>query len=115
MQYMLLIYGNEGARGEMSQEEMGQVFQAYGTFTQELRDSGAMIAGDALEPTETATTVRVKNDETLTTDGPFAETKEQLGGYYEIEVADLDTALDWAARCPATATGVVEVRPNLVM
>jgi hypothetical protein len=114
MQYMLLIYGSEGARGEMSQEEMGRVFQAYGTFTQELRDSGAMIAGDALEPTETATTVRVKNDETLTTDGPFAETKEQLGGYYLIEADSLDDAVDWASKVPGARHGSVEVRPVMV-
>jgi hypothetical protein len=70
-----------------------------------------MVAGDALEPTPTATTVRVRNDETLTTDGPFAETKEQLGGYYIVDVPDLDAAISWATRCPAASHGAVEVRP----
>jgi hypothetical protein len=111
MQYMLLIYGDPAARERLSDEERGQMMEAYGSFTQELRDSGAMIAGDALEPTQTATTVRVQNEETLTTDGPFAETKEQLGGYYMIDVPDLDAALSWAARCPGAAAGTMEVRP----
>jgi hypothetical protein len=98
----------------MSEEEMGQIMQAYGTFTQELQDSGAMVAGDALEPIETATTVRVRNDETLTTDGPFAETKEQLGGYYLVDVGSLDEALAWAAKIPGARHGSVEVRPLMV-
>ena len=111
MQYMLLIYGDENGRDSMSEEERGQVMQAYMAYTKELQDSGAMIAGDALEPTQTATTVRVRNDETLTTDGPFAETKEQLGGYYLIDVANLDDAVHWAARCPSALGGSIEVRP----
>ena len=111
MQYMLLIYGDQSQWGSMSEEEMGQVMQAYGTFTQELQDSGAMVAGDALQRTDTATTVRVRNDETLTTDGPFAETKEQLGGFYLLECDSLDEAIDWAAKIPGASTGSVEVRP----
>ena len=114
MQYMLLIYSNEEAWDRRSEEEQGQMMQAYGAFTQELRDSGAMVAGDALEPTETATTVRVQNDETLTTDGPFAETKEQLGGYYLIEAGSLDEAIEWAAKIPGARHGSVEVRPVMV-
>jgi hypothetical protein len=114
MQYMLLIYGDESSWGNRSEEERGQMMQAYGDYTQELRDSGAMIAGDALEPTQTATTVRVQNDETLTTDGPFAETKEQLGGYYLIEASSLDEALEWAAKIPGARHGSVEVRPVMV-
>ncbi len=114
MQYMLLIYGDESSWGNRSEEERGQMMQAYGDYTQELRDSGAMIAGDALEPTQTATTVRVENDETLTTDGPFAETKEQLGGYYLIEASSLDEALEWAAKIPGARHGSVEVRPVMV-
>ena len=114
MQYMLLIYGDESSWGNRSEEERGQMMQAYGDYTQELRDSGAMIAGDALEPTQTATTVRVQNDETLTTDGPFAETKEQLGGYYLIEASSLDEALEWAAKIPGARDGSVEVRPVMV-
>jgi hypothetical protein len=111
MQYMLLIYGDESSWDDRSEEERGQLFQAYGTFTQELRDSGSMIAGDALEPTQTATTVRVQNDEAMTTDGPFAETKEQLGGYYLIEADSLDEAIEWAGKIPGARHGSVEVRP----
>jgi hypothetical protein len=114
MQYMLLIYGDQNGWETMSEEEQGQVFQAYGTYTQELQDSGAMVAGDALEPTQTATTVRVRNDETLTTDGPFAETKEQLGGYYIVDVSSLDEALEWAAKIPGARYGAIEVRPVMV-
>ena len=114
MQYMLLIYGDPTARESLSDEERGQMLEAYGAFTQELRDSGAMVAGDALDSPQTATTVRVKNDETLTTDGPFAETKEQLGGYYLIEAGSLDEAIEWAAKIPAARYGSVEVRPIVV-
>ena len=111
MQYALLIYGDQNGRESMSEEERGQVFQAYGAFTQELQASGAMKGGEALQPTETATTVRVRNDETLTTDGPFAETKEQLGGYYLIEARDLNEAIQVASRNPGARHGSVEVRP----
>ena len=114
MQYMLLIYGDESTWQGRSDKERGQVMQAYGAFTQELQQSGAMVAGDALQPTQTATTVRVQNDETLTTDGPFAETKEQLGGYYLIEAESLDDAIEWAAKIPAAREGSVEVRPVMV-
>jgi len=114
VQYMLLIYGDQSQRGSMSEEEMGQIFQAYGAYTQELQDSGAMVAGDALQPIETATTVRVRNDETLTTDGPFAETKEQLGGYYLVDVGSIDEALEWAAKIPGARHGSIEVRPVMV-
>jgi len=114
VQYMLLIYGAEDGWESMSEEERGQTFQAYGAFTKELQDSGSMVAGDALESTQTATTVRVKNDETLTTDGPFAETKEQLGGYYLIDADSLDDAIEWAAKIPAAKHGSVEVRPVMV-
>jgi hypothetical protein len=111
---MLLIYGDSSRASSMSEEEMGQIFQAYGTYTQELQESGAMVAGDALQPVDTATTVRVRNDETLTTDGPFAETKEQLGGYYIVDVGSLDEALEWAAKIPGARHGSIEVRPVMV-
>jgi hypothetical protein len=114
MQYMLLIYGDQSSWDDRSEEERSQIFQAYGAFTEELRDSGAMLAGDALEPTQTATTVRVQNDATLTTDGPFAETKEQLGGYYLIEADSLDEAIEWASKIPGARHGAVEVRPVMV-
>jgi hypothetical protein len=112
MQYMLLIYGDQNGWKSLSEEEGAQIMQAYMQFTQELQESGSMVAGDALQPTETATTVRVRNDETLTTDGPFAETKEALGGYLIFEADDLETALELAARIPSTSMGgAVEVRP----
>jgi hypothetical protein len=114
MQYLLLIYGDQNGWESMSEEERGQVFRAYGSFTQELEQSGAMVGGNALQPTETATTVRVRNDETLTTDGPFAETKEQLGGYYLVNVDSLDEALEWAAKIPGARHGSIEVRPVMV-
>ncbi|MGB2874926.1 MAG: YciI family protein [Gaiellaceae bacterium] len=110
---MLLIYGRENDWQGRSDEERAQIMQAYGAFTKELRDAGAMVAGDALQPTQTATTVRVQDDETLTTDGPFAETKEQLGGYYLIEAESLDEAIEWAAKVPAARHGSVEVRPAM--
>jgi hypothetical protein len=114
MQYMLLIYGDQNGWKTLSEEERGQMMQAYYSFTQELQDSGSMVAGDALERTDTATTVRVRNDETLTTDGPFAETKEQLGGYYIVEAGSLDEAIEWASKIPGSRYGSVEVRPVMV-
>ena len=110
---MLLIYDDEKARAKMSDQERAAMFKDYGQFTESIRASGAFQAGAPLQPTSTATTVRMKQGKTVTTDGPFAETKEQLGGFYLIEVPDLNAALDWAARCPAAASGVVEVRPVL--
>ena len=114
MQYLLLIYGDENGWQTMSEEEGRQVMEAYGTYTQELEGSGAMVGGNALQPTQTATTVRVRNDETLTTDGPFAETKEQLGGYYIVDVPSEDDALAWAEKIPSARYGRVEVRPVMV-
>jgi len=114
MQYMLLIYGDQNGWQSRSDEENNQLMQAYYQFTEDLQKSGSMVGGDALQPTQTATTVRVRNDETLTTDGPFAETKEQLGGYYIVDVASLDEALEWAAKIPGAKHGSVEVRPVMV-
>jgi hypothetical protein len=109
MQYMLLIYNNEEQK--LSPAEQGQLMQEYMTFTQDIVKSGKFKAGDPLEPTSTATTVRVRNSKTLATDGPFAETKEQLGGYYLVEAKDLDEAVAIAARIPTARTGSIEVRP----
>ena len=108
-QYMLLIYADPATRPapEEAQAEMPKWF-AYG---EELTKAGAMVGGDALQPTSAATTVRERGGERLVTDGPFAETKEQLGGYYLIDVPDLDAALDWASKVPNVARGSVEVRP----
>ena len=94
-----------------SRRAAGEIYEAYGAFTEELQASGKMVAGDALQAVSTATSVRVRDGETLTTDGPFAETKEVLGGYYLIDVETLDEALEWAAKLPGSWYGTVEVRP----
>ncbi|SRR5579871_5076049 len=110
MQYMLLIYVDEKAP-QPAAAAMGQIMQEYMAFTQDIVKAGKFKAGDRLEPSATATTVRVRDNRTLTTDGPFAETKEQLGGYYLIEAADLEEAIAIAARIPGARHGSVEVRP----
>src|SRR5919108_4139673 len=111
MQYLLLIFDDERVWGEMSEEERGKLYAQYGTFTNELRESGALVSADQLQPSTTATLVQVRDGETLTTDGPFAETKEQLGGYYLIEAESLDEAIEWAARIPGARDGKIEIRP----
>ena len=111
MQYMLLIFDDERVWGELSEEERGRLYAEYGTFTNELRDAGALVTADQLQPSTTATLVQVRDGETLTTDGPFAETKEQLGGYYLIEAESLDEAIEWAAKIPSARGGTIEVRP----
>jgi len=108
MQYALTIYG---APRELSPEE-GQAMSAeYMKLTDEMRGAGAFLAGEGLQPVSTATTVRVPNGERIVTDGPFAETKETLGGFYVLECKDLDEAIDWAAKIPGARSGCVEVRP----
>ncbi len=115
MQYMLLIYnGKDSGQPSPDSPEFGTIMKGYMDFTQDVKDNGAFIAGDALQDVETATTVRVRGGETATTDGPFAETKEQLGGYYLLECKDLDEALGYAARIPTAAYGSIEVRPVVV-
>jgi hypothetical protein len=111
-QYMLLIYSP--AEGGPSPDEMQAEFPRWAEYTQALQDAGVMVGGDALQPVDTATTVRVREGETVITDGPFAETKENLGGFYTVEVPDLDAALKWAARIPSAPYGSVEVRPVMV-
>jgi len=113
MQYMLLIYGDEQAWNQLSPQEINQTMQAYHRFTNDLVAAGAMRGGSELAPVATATTVRVRQGKTLTTDGPFAETREQLGGYYLIDVADLDEAIKWAARIPSALSGSIEIRPQI--
>jgi hypothetical protein len=110
---MLLIYDDEQVWAAMTEEERGRVFQEYGAYTEDMRRKGVFVEGAPLQPTATATTVRERDGERLVTDGPFAETKEQLGGYYLIEVDSLDDALDWAARMPSAKLGSIEVRPVL--
>jgi hypothetical protein len=111
MRYALLIYGDEQAGASMTEAEQAALAQAYNDFTKGIVDRGLMQGGEALQPISTATTVRVRNDETLTTDGPFAETKEQLGGFYVVDCKDLDEAIETAAKIPNARDGSVEVRP----
>ena len=111
MKYLLLIYENEKAFEGVSEAEQGKIFQEYMDYTNGIKKAGHYIAGEALQPVSTATTVRVKSGKTLTTDGPFAETREQLGGFYMVEAKDLDEAIKLACGIPAVRTGSIEVRP----
>jgi hypothetical protein len=116
MQYLLTIYMPSGASApEEGSPEAAEQYAIWNAYTRELHDAGLMLAGDALQPADTATTVRVRNGERITTDGPFAETKEWLAGYYLIDAPDVDVAIDWAARMPNITYGTVEVRPVLVI
>src|ERR1700693_3069903 len=114
MQYLLMIYQSEGEYGKIDAATNKKILEEYGAFTQGIIQSGNFKGADRLQPTTTATTVRVRDGKTLTTDGPFAETREQLGGYYLVEAKDLDAALAMAARIPGAKTGSIEVRPIMV-
>ncbi|MEM7152656.1 MAG: YciI family protein [Myxococcota bacterium] len=114
MQYMALIYDTEHNRNSITPEEQKQLMADYTAFTEAVKKAGVFVAGDALKPVDTATTIRIREGQTLTTDGPFAETKEQLGGYYLLECKDLDEALHWAAQIPTARMGSIEVRPLMV-
>jgi hypothetical protein len=111
MQYLLLIHDDEASYWDMAEKDRAALHQEYGVFTAALRQSGAYVGGNQLQPTATAATVRVRDGEQVVTDGPFAETKEQLGGYYLIDVDSLDEALEWAAKIPSARHGSIEVRP----
>lgn len=111
MQYLLMIYANEAETARFDQARTERLMNEYRQFTQDIVQSGHFKAGDRLKPTSTATTVRVRDGKVLTTDGPFAETREQLGGYYLVEARDLDEAIDLAARIPSAKYGSIEVRP----
>jgi hypothetical protein len=111
MKYLCLIYDDEARRATMSRDEGDRMMKEYFAFTDDIKKSGHMIAGNSLMPTSTATTVRVRNGKLGTTDGPFAETKEQLGGFYMIDAKDLNEAIQVAARIPGARTGSIEVRP----
>jgi hypothetical protein len=113
MNYLLLIYGDEAGMQSASQEMVGQMVAAYAAYTEAMKKAGVHVGSNRLQPTASGTTVRVTNGKTEVLDGPYAETKEQLAGYYMIEVPDLDAALSWAARCPGASH--VEVRPIWVM
>ena len=110
MQYLLMIYGQEGGWNRMTQEEQQRGMAAYMAYTQALTAAGVLKGSNRLRDTTTATTVKAVDGKTQVLDGPYADTKEQLGGYYLIEVPDLDAALSWAGRCPAVGHGAVEVR-----
>ena len=112
MRYLLLIYQNEAAHAQYSEQELGAEYEAYNAFGAELHTRGIeMQGGEALMPTSTATTVRVRDGKIATMDGPFAETKEQLGGYYQLNCKDLDEAIELAAKIPAATHGSIEIRP----
>jgi hypothetical protein len=111
MQYLLMLYANEGGWSKLTPAEQQQGMAAYKAYTEALSKSGALVGSNRLQPVSTATTVRVADGKTQVLDGPYAETKEQLGGYYLIDAADLDAAIAWAARCPGAGHGTVEVRP----
>ena len=116
MQYMLLIYGDEKAQPtDLPPEAQAEGMQEWFDYTDWLRAEGIYVAGDALQETEHATTVRVQKGKTLTTDGPFAETKEQLGGYYLLECADLDQAIEAAAKCPGARLLLARPRQSMVI
>jgi hypothetical protein len=115
MKYMLLIYGNEAAMQAARKADIEQMMGAYGAYTEALKKAGVLVGGDPLEGSSTATTVRVADGKNQVLNGPYAETKEQLAGYYLIDVSDLDAALSWAARCPGANYGAIEVRPLRAM
>ncbi|HWD09333.1 MAG TPA: YciI family protein [Actinomycetota bacterium] len=109
--YVALIYGSEAGRATASPEDVAMMMKAYGEYTEAIQTAGVFDGGDGLQPTSTATTVRVRGGEVSTTDGPFAETKEALGGFYVFKCKDLDEAIEWAAKIPGASFGSIEVRP----
>jgi hypothetical protein len=111
MQYLLMLYSDESGWDALSEKEQEEGVAAYVAYTQALAQAGALVGGNRLRPAQTATRVRVDEGKTQVLDGPYADSKEQLGGYYLIEAADLDAAIAWAARCPGAHHGTVEVRP----
>ena len=111
MRYLLMIHTSEAEENAMPPAEIGQIMQAYGAYTDALIKAGALQAGERLRPSTDATSVKVRHGKTEVLNGPYAETREQLGGYYLIDVPDLDAALTWAARCPSSGIGTIEVRP----
>ena len=114
MKFLLTIYNDERRLVEASPEDVNRSMAAYEAFGREIKEAGAFLSGEGLQPTATATTVRVRDGERMLTDGPFAETREQLGGYYLVDVPDLDTAIALAAKIPDAKRGSVEVRPLMV-
>jgi hypothetical protein len=115
MQYLLMIYSTEAGWSNMTPAQQEQGMAAYNAFTEALKKAGVLAGSNRLQPISAATTVRVANGKTQVLNGPYADSKEQLGGYYLIDVPDLDAAISWAARCPGASHGVVEVRPIWAM
>ena len=111
MKYMLLLFASEAAQQAASKADTDEMHAAYGAYTQAMIKAGVMGGGERLKPSTSATTVRISGGKTKVVNGPYAESKEPLGGYYIVEAPDLDAALSWAARCPAASHGAVEVRP----
>jgi len=111
MQYLLMVYVNEAGWPKLSKAEQDQGMAAYTAYTEALRTAGVLKGSNRLQPSSTATTLRAANGRSQVLDGPYADSKEQLGGYYLIDVPDLNSALSWAARCPGVGHGVIEVRP----
>ena len=111
MQYLLMLYSTEGGFSELTKSEQDQAMAAYGAYMEALSKSGSLVASNRLQPSSTATTVRVQNGKSQVLDGPYVDPKEQIGGYFLIDVPDLDAAISWAARCPGASHGSVEVRP----
>jgi hypothetical protein len=115
MQYLLLLYADESGWGKLTPAEQEQGVAAYAAYTAALTKAGVLRGSNRLQPIANATTVRLVDGKSQVLDGPYVDSKEQLGGYYLIDVPDLDAALSWAARCPGAGHGVVEVRPSWVM
>jgi hypothetical protein len=115
MQYLLMVYVNEASWPKMSKAEQEQGMAAYGAYTEALNKAGVLKGSNRLQPVSTATTVRLANGKPQVLDGPYVDSKEQVGGYYLIDVPDLDAAISWASRCPGASHGVVEVRPTWSM
>ena|SRR5690349_5617859 len=115
MQYLLMLYANEAGWSNLTKEQQQQGVAAYASYTEALKKAGAHVSSNRLQPISAATTVRVTDGKSQVLDGPYIDSKEQLGGYYLIDVPDLDSALSWAARCPGASHGTVEVRPVWAM
>jgi hypothetical protein len=111
MQYLLMIHNDEKAMQTASKDDIGNLLAAYGAYTKAMKEAGVHVGGERLQPSSTATVVRANNGKTQVLNGPYAEVKEQLGGYYLIEAPDLDGAIAWASRCPGAQRGAIEVRP----
>ena len=112
MRYTLMLHENEAEHNNPTEEEMGEILAAYGAYVDELRAAGVFVDTDWLQPSTTATVISLKDGAERVQDGPYVDSKEQIGGYFVLEVANLDDALAWAKKCPAAQTGFIEIRPS---